>query len=168
MSNHAEEWFDVVDENDRPIGQKLRSEVHRLKLRHRAVHMFVQRADGALLIHKRTASKEEFPDVWTSSSCGHVNSGESYAEAAERELMEELGITTELHRCHKFDACPETSMEFTELFDCRWDGDVMPDPEEIQAIEWKQLSEIANRVRQLPDLFSPAFRLLFRWYRRQS
>ena len=163
MSDIAEEWFDVVDEDDQVIDQMRRADVHRLKLRHRAVHVFVWRTDGHLLIHKRTESKEEFPGLWTSSACGHVSAGEDYTISADRELTEELGFTTDLHRSHKFVACPDTSMEFTELFECQWDGDVTPDASEIQKVEWVAPAELAEDMSRRPKRYSPAFRLLFEW-----
>jgi isopentenyl-diphosphate Delta-isomerase len=159
-----EEWFDVVDETDAVVGQRARSEVHREKLRHRAVHVFVVRNDGCLLIHLRSESKEEFPGVWTSSAAGHVSAGESYRQSVTRELHEELGIKTPLNRLHKFDACPDTSMEFTELYECRWDGAVSADPEEIQQNDWVAIEELVGRLARRPEQFSPAFRLLFDWY----
>ena len=168
MSDTTEEWFDVVDENDQVIDQMRRADVHRLKLRHRSVHIFVWRSDGRLLIHKRTESKEEFPGVWTSSASGHVSSGEGYAIAADRELTEELGFTAELRRCHKFAACPDTCMEFTELFECQWDGDVTPDPGEIQKVEWVDRAELTDDMRKRPEKYSPAFRMLIEWYCKQA
>lgn len=167
MTDDSEEWFDVVDEDDQVIGRERRADVHRRKLRHRAIHVFVRRQDGALLIHQRTDSKEEFPGVWTSSASGHVSSGESYSEAADRELSEELGFSAPLRPCHRFQACPDTSMEFTELFECRWDGDIAPDPEEIQAVEWVQPQALAEQTAEQPQQFSPAFLLLFDWYLRE-
>lgn len=163
-ADKTEEWFDVVDDRDQVIERRPRSEVHRLKLRHRAVHVFVRRSDGRLLIHRRTETKEEFPGVWTSSASGHVSAGESYADSATRELTEELGISVPLQRCHRFEACPDTSMEFTELFECQWDGEIQPDPAEIQDTRWVDLGTLARDVAQQPDSFSPAFLLLFAWY----
>jgi len=162
-----EEWFDVVDESDAVIEQQTRSEVHRRKLRHRAVHIFVRRDDGRLLIHLRSQSKEEFPGVWTSSASGHVSADESYDESAVRELQEELGITAPLTRLQKFDACPDTSMEFTVLYECTWNGEVSADPEEIQQTEWVTVQELTERIAEQPGQFSPAFRLLFAWYTQQ-
>lgn len=167
MSSDSEEWFDIVDEHDQVTGRERRSEVHRQRLRHRAIHVFVRRSDGSLLIHQRTDTKEEFPGVWTSSASGHVSSGETYTASADRELTEELGFTAPLRRCHRFAACPETSMEFTELFECRWDGEVTPDPVEIQAVRWMQPDEVADWIASEPDQFSPAFLLLFDWYHSQ-
>ena len=161
---NEEEWFDVVDEHDCVIDRRKRSEVHREGLRHRAVHILVFRSDGLLLIHLRSDTKDEFPGVWTSSAAGHVSAGETYADTAPRELQEELGIQCPLQYLHKFDACPETSMEFTELYRGTWDGDLSPDPGEIQRVEWIRLQELNHRVADRPADFSPAFRLQFDWY----
>ena len=45
-----EEIFDVVNDRDEVIGQKSRSEIHRLKLNHRAVHVLVFNARGELFL----------------------------------------------------------------------------------------------------------------------
>jgi isopentenyl-diphosphate Delta-isomerase len=158
----AEELFDVVDEHDRVIDVKPRSEVHRLKLRHRAVHVFLFRSDGRMLIHLRSADKEEFPSVWTSSASGHVSSGEEYEVSAVRELEEELGINVPLRYLADFTACPDTSNEFTQLFLATSDDPVVADPHEIVETNWLLPAEILGRLRTSPKLFSPAFRLLFR------
>lgn len=162
----SEEQFDVVDDNDHVIDVLTRGEVHRRKLKHRAVHIFLFRSDGKMLIHLRTAEKEEFPSVWTSSASGHVSSGEDYASSAQRELLEELGIATPLERIGKFRACAETSNEFTELFTGRSDSAVTTDPEEIEDIRWADLPDIEREIHEFPEQFSPAFRLLFTEFRR--
>ena len=161
-----EEFFDVVDEHDNVIESLPRSEVHRRKLRHRAAHIFLFQTDGQMLIHLRSADKVEFPSVWTSSASGHVSSGEDYEPSAARELQEELGIDASLTRFGKFAACPETCNEFTELFIAQSDSSVVPDPREIQDIRWLLPDEIEREVAETPELFSPAFRLLFNAFRR--
>ncbi len=157
----AEELFDVVDDQDRVIQSLPRSEVHRRKLRHRAVHVLVFRTDGSMLIHKRSASKEEFPSVWTSSCSGHVSAGESYDETAPRELFEELGITATIVRRRKFCACADTSFEFTMLYTAVCDDEINPDFGEMTEVRWMNTADILNWVTTSPDDFSPAFRLLF-------
>ncbi len=158
----TEELFDVVDENDCVTSCLRRSEVHRLQLLHRAVHVFVYRSDGSMLIHKRSASKEEFPSVWTSSCSGHVSSGESYDETAPRELFEELGIKSDLQTVRKFAACPDTSFEFTMLYKAVSNDPIVPDPIEMTDIQWLSPKDILDWMESCPDEFSPAFRLLFR------
>lgn len=157
----AEEQFDVVDDDDRVLEQRARSEVHRLKLLHRATHVFVFRSDQTMLIHKRSPSKEEFPSVWTSSCSGHVSAGESYDESAPRELLEELGFQAPLSFLKKFAACPDTSYEFTVLYRTLFDGPISPDPDEMTEVKWMKPSEITAWIQSSPDDFSPAFRLLF-------
>lgn len=161
-----EEWFDVVDEQDVVQKQLPRSVVHRDRLLHRAVHMFLFRSDGCLLIHQRSPLKEEFPSVWTSSASGHVSAGETYDESAARELQEELGISTELQRLGKFSACPETSYEFTVLYRGCDDQPVDYDPQEMTAVLWLLPDDLSRWLEARPEEFSPAFRLLFEWYRR--
>jgi len=160
----SEEWFDVVNAQDQVIGTCRRSEVHRQKLLHRAVHVFLFRPNGEMLIHKRSASKEEFPSVWTSSCSGHVSSGDGYPETARRELLEELGIETDLRELQKFAACPETSMEFTMLYSGVWNCSVRPDSHEITDICWLTPLQISDWIVKAPQDFSPVFLLLFRWY----
>lgn len=157
----SEEMFDVVDEHNRVIDALPRSEVHRRGLRHRAVHVFVFRSDGRMLIHLRTDSKVEFPSVWTSSASGHVSSGEVADECAPRELLEELGIHCKLTYCLEVAACPETCMEFTRLYATVSDETIRPDPKEIADVRWLTVAEIQDELRVAPNLFSPAFYLLF-------
>src|SRR4051794_19553070 len=63
-----EERFDVVDDRDQILGQAPRSEVHAQHWLHRAVHIFVFNTRGELLIHQRTATKDECPLMFTSSA----------------------------------------------------------------------------------------------------
>lgn len=163
----AEELFDVVDELNRVIDVMPRSEVHRLKLRHRASHIFLFRTDGRMLIHLRAADKEEFPAVWTSSASGHVSSGDDYHESAVRELEEELGIQASLQQLAEFSACPETCNEFTVLYRATSDAEVVADPVEISDTKWLTLQQIDQELAKAPESFSPAFRLLFHGVRNQ-
>lgn len=167
-SSAAEELFDVVDQLDRVLGPRPRSEVHQLKLLHRAVHVFLFQPDGRLLIHKRTDCKEEFPSVWTSSCSGHVSAGESYDQTAPRELFEELSIdNAPLTPLHKFPASADTSWEFTTLYTATSTQTPQPDPVEIAAIQWLFPDEISAWISRSPQDFSPAFLLLFRWFRQK-
>ncbi|MCA9049194.1 MAG: glycerol-3-phosphate 1-O-acyltransferase PlsY [Planctomycetaceae bacterium] len=162
----AEEMFDVVDEQDRVIDTRPRSYVHAQRLRHRAVHVFLFRTDGSMLIHLRHPDKEEFPNVWTSSASGHVSAGEDYSAAAVRELREELGVQADLNRSLRVAACPETSNEFTELFTACSDEPIRADPQEISDIRWVRPEDAETEVSSQPECFSPAFRVLFREFRR--
>ncbi|MFO1435959.1 MAG: NUDIX domain-containing protein [Gammaproteobacteria bacterium] len=88
-----EEIFAVVDEFDQVIDYRPRSVVHRLGLRHRAVHVWVYNPQGEVLLQKRSVRKECFPGLWDSSAAGHVDRGEEH-DCAVRELGEERGGTS--------------------------------------------------------------------------
>jgi 16S rRNA (adenine1518-N6/adenine1519-N6)-dimethyltransferase len=164
----TEEIFDVVDDEDRVVGQAPRSEVHRRGLLHRAVHIFVFNSRGELLLQRRSATKDEFPLCYTSSASGHLGTGETYDECAPRELQEELGLTSPIEFLAKFPASRETANEHTVLYWTVTDDPPMPDPGEIDCIEFREPREIAAMVEREPERFAPPFRVLFRWYWRSE
>jgi 16S rRNA (adenine1518-N6/adenine1519-N6)-dimethyltransferase len=162
----AEEIFDVVDEEDRVLGQAPRSEVHARGLLHRAASIFVFNSRGQLLLQKRSAAKDEFPLCYTASASGHLNAGESYDACAPRELKEELGLGAPLERLQKFAAGPETANEHTVLY--RTFCDELPDFDEgeIESVGFFDLAEIDAMLATSPEQFAPPFRVMFSWYAR--
>ncbi len=87
------EWVDVVDDNDRVVETVTRAQVRAENLHHRAVSIAVLGSDGRLLVHRRANTKDVWPSMWDLAAGGVVAAGESYEDAARRELVEELGIT---------------------------------------------------------------------------
>lgn len=86
------EYFDVLDENGEKTGRtKLRQEVHRDGDWHRSVDVFVVRGDE-LLLQKRCATKDSYPDMWDLSCGGHISAGESSLETAVRVRSSEFGL----------------------------------------------------------------------------
>jgi isopentenyl-diphosphate delta-isomerase type 1 len=165
----AEEIFDVVNEQDEVIGQERRSEVHRLGLRHRAVHMFVFNAKGELFLQKRSMSKDTFPGVWDSSSSGHLDTGETYDACAVRELREELGWSTSQagEKLFKLDACEETGQEFVWVYRCQGEGPFQLHPEEIETGGWFKPEEITQWMKAHPQEFAPALLKIWDLFRIQ-
>jgi 16S rRNA (adenine1518-N6/adenine1519-N6)-dimethyltransferase len=160
----VEEIFDVVDEQDRVIGQAPRSVVHARRLLHRAVHIFVLNPQGEILLQKRSALKDEFPSRYTTSASGHLSAGEDYETAAPRELEEELGITGPLKRLAKFPASRETAYEHTVVYEMTTDQTPRIDAHEIDAATFHSVAEIEEMLARDPEAFSPCFATLFAWY----
>jgi len=52
-------------------------------------------ADGKVLLCHRHPARKWYPDVWDLPG-GHIEPGESAADALQRELLEELGVHVEL------------------------------------------------------------------------
>jgi isopentenyldiphosphate isomerase len=92
----SDELLDLVDENDQVTGQKKRSDIYREGMSNfRVVNLFLINSKGELWIPRRSAHKRIFPLCLDMSMGGHVASGESYEEALQRELQEELNIDLE-------------------------------------------------------------------------
>ncbi len=59
---------------------------------HITVHICIFSPDGKMLIQKRSKNKKGWADLWDITAAGSVIAGESSAEGAHRELIEEMGI----------------------------------------------------------------------------
>lgn len=82
----------VVDEVDKVVGAAPLKEVWREGYYHRIVRIMVEDDRGRVLLQKRSANMDLYPNCWDHSAAGHVDEGETYEQAAARELQEELGI----------------------------------------------------------------------------
>ena len=81
----------VVDENDNVIGAEYMFDAIEKKMLRKVSRVFVFDQQGKILVQRRSASVVR-PLLLDQSVGGHVDEGETYYEAAERELMEELGL----------------------------------------------------------------------------
>ncbi len=159
----------MVNDRDEVIGHEIRREVHRLGLKHRAVHVFIFNREGKLFLQKRSMRKDNFPGAWDSSASGHLDRGEEYDTCARREVREELGVvlSAPLERLFKVDACAETGQEFAWVYRGNWDGEFILQEEEIETGGWFDLEEIERWTRTRPQEFASAFLLIWARYRKE-
>ncbi len=91
------ESFMILNPDGTPSGIiKPREKVHRDGDLHGASHIFIYRHHQGsidILLQKRSPDKDSFPGCLDTSSAGHLDPGETFEQAAYRELEEELGIT---------------------------------------------------------------------------
>jgi len=161
-----EEIFDVVNERDEVINAKPRSEVHRLGLKHRAVHVLVFNSRGEVFLQKRSMKKDREPRKWDSSTSGHVDSGEDYDACSVRELREEIGLIVEKapERLFKIAACPETDAEFVRVYRCQAEGPFQLHPDEIERGGWFAPEKITRWIAEKPGDFASAFRRIWKMF----
>ena len=158
-----DEYFDVVNERDEPVGRARRREVHARGLWHRAVHVLVFNAAGEVFLQQRSWTKDLSPGLWDSSCSGHVDAGEYYDPAAVRELGEELGLQLAAppERWRRIEACAETGWEFCWVYRLRHEGPFVLHPEEIQAGAWLEPGELTRRMAARPQDYGRPFRLIW-------
>ena len=156
------EQFDLVDKNDQVIGKATRHEVHKHKLLHRAVHVFVFNQKGELFLQKRSRWKDAHPSKWDSSASGHVNAGDTYDETAPREVREELGVNTQVERIGKIAACPNTGQEFVHLYRALHNGPFVLPRSEIESGSFFPLQIIERWIQARPQDFATGFLECFR------
>lgn len=140
--------FDIVNEKDEIIGQTERSEAHAKGLMHRASHVWIFNKKGEFLLQKRSAGKDTCPNMWTSSVCGHVDAGESYEDAAVREIIEEIGLeeAPTIKEIGYEKAVPETAMEFTKLYIAKSEGPFRFPEDEISELRWVSIEEMDRMI----------------------
>ncbi|MEU2298743.1 NUDIX domain-containing protein [Streptomyces antibioticus] len=88
-----DELIERVDERDRVLGVVRRDEAVRHGWLHRVAVTVCRDRDGRILVHRRSRHVSRFPGCYEVAVGGAVAVGESYEEAARRELGEEMGVS---------------------------------------------------------------------------
>lgn len=135
----ADELVDLVDARDHVIGTATVAECVREGLLHRAVAVLVVRSDGKFVLQCRSKRDRWHPGLLTISSTGHVKKGESYGNAAKREMFEELGLRARIKRVKKYLVPPIsvgglTEYEWATLYACHTDSPCTIDPVELGGV----------------------------------
>lgn len=160
----TEEMVDVVNGSDEVVGKAPRKSIHKTELLHRAVHIFLIDPQGRMWLEKRSMNVDTFPGHYSSAAAGHVRSGESYLQGAEREVLEEIGIPgLRLERMHRFPATPERKNEFLEFYVAR--SDLKPKGhEDAEGYYLFTTAEIDGMIAR-GEKFNQLFLDCFKWYK---
>ncbi|MFA6428161.1 MAG: NUDIX domain-containing protein [Candidatus Buchananbacteria bacterium] len=86
------ERLDLVSDDDKIIGQETRENIHKHGLLHREIHVWFYTPNGELIFQHRAKNKDTFPDLLDATVGGHVDLGDTYEQAAIREVQEETGL----------------------------------------------------------------------------
>jgi len=135
-----------VTADDSVIGPVERGEAHAKEIMHRSGIVFLLRSDGRVLIQHRSPTKRIFPDCDDASCAFHVKYGESYEGAAERELVEETGVSAPLKYLGKFSHHDQPERQMVAVFSCTSDKHVILDKNEATSAEFRTKEEIDEIV----------------------
>lgn len=86
------ELLDVINEKGKVLFTKDRKSIYLDGNLHRTVHIWIINSKKELLVQKRGANKDTYPNLWAISTAGHVKAGDNSIETALRELKEEVGV----------------------------------------------------------------------------
>lgn len=110
---------------------------------HLVIHVCIFNSRNQLLIQQRQPFKDGWPNMWDVTVGGSALQGESSTQAAERELLEEIGLELDLS-----DARPNFTINFANGFDDYYILEQEVDltilhlqEEEVQAVRWASKEE---------------------------
>lgn len=159
------ELFDILNEKGEKTGiLKERDAVHRDGDCHGSVHIWICR-EGKVLLQKRKENKESFPGYYDAAATGHVGAGETFEQAAVRELYEEMHIKAResdfikafdeiMHVDSEFLGKRFISNEYTRIFVLKNSvdlSDLSYQKEEISGILWIAFDELLLKLA--PDKY---------------
>jgi isopentenyl-diphosphate delta-isomerase len=147
-------------------------EVHQKGLKHKAVSVFVMNG-SRVLIQQRALVKYHTPGLWANSCCTHPDWDEDPLACAVRRLREELGIEglSPVHR-DRVEYRAEVGgglieHEVVDIYLAEATADLATplNPDEVQAVEWVELSALSQAVAKTPEKFTPWLRIYLAEYR---
>jgi len=159
-----EEQVVLVNRNDEPVGTMEKMKAHEQAVLHRAFSIYIFNSKGEVLLHRRALEKYHSGGLWTNTCCSHPRPGEDIADAANRRLMEEMGMEASLtHLFHFVYKSPMenglTEHELDHVFLGISDDAPNPVPEEV--CEWKYVDPevLIAAIDIAPEQYTSWFKL---------
>ena len=165
----SEEKVILVDKNDNQIGFMPKLEAHQKGVLHRAFSIFIFNNKYELLLQKRASSKYHSGGLWTNTCCSHPRQDEDILDAANRRLIEEMGIETILRKVYEFTYKAELDNDLTEHeFDHVFYGVYNEDPEinsdEADDFKWIDMDSLYEDIKKNGDIYTVWFKIAFEYF----
>jgi len=160
VSSESEELI-RVDAQDNVVGFASKGICHDGEgLLHRAFSVFLFDKDGRVLLQQRSEHKRLWPLFWSNSCCSHPRRGEEVPQAAQRRVLEELGVRSDLHFVYKFQyeaqfADAGSENELCSVFVGGCESEIVVNDNEIAAWRFVEVEELTQQMRDKPDEFTP-------------
>ena len=166
MASAPPEQFETYDADGLRLSLVARSEVHRRGLWHRASNVLLFDHDGRLHIQRRAAGKDVWPNAWDISVGEHLQPGETFEQAAQRGLAEELSVynvvlTAVGDMVRAQIEIPELDIrdfEMQQSFRGVYAGPITSDPAEVADVKLITLDALARAITAKPNDFTPWLR----------
>ncbi len=157
--------IDVVDHADKPIGIIPRGLVFQEHASFRVTHNLVVNTHGELLIQQIASTRNRHPGYWGSSVAAYMFAGESYEAAANRRLVEELGVrNVALRYLGKTSMIDEGCFKFIAVFSGTSDGPFTFDHAHVARLEFVSISRLHELIDTGSRRFTPTFLEVLRFY----
>ncbi|MET9098649.1 NUDIX domain-containing protein [Streptomyces antibioticus] len=145
----VDELIERVDERDRVLGVVRRDWAIRHGWLHRVAVTVCRDRDGRILVHQRSRHVPRFPGCYEVAVGGAVAVGESYEEAARRELGEEMGVGAARVRCVlRFLNRSGLSPHWLAVHETVVPDSLAPSAEEVAWHGWLEESELFAFMRR--------------------
>lgn len=148
---HHDELLDIVDFNDQVIGQKYRSEIYATKVSNfRVINALLINSNKHVWIPRRSATKKLFPLCLDASVGGHVAAGESYEQAFERELQEELNIKLSdvtYHLLAKLSPHEHGVSAYMHVYLITTDKEPIYNTDDFISASWYEITELQSIIK---------------------
>ncbi len=148
----------IVDDQDREIGTAPLADVWRKGTYHRIVRIMVEDGQGRVLLQKRSGRMHLYPNRWDNSAAGHVDEGDTYRQAAARELTEELDISdVQLHEVLRYRTNNTFEGRILNRFNVLYRAIIDPaipiyaSPEEVESVQWFTAAEMKDMIAKHPE-----------------
>jgi 8-oxo-dGTP diphosphatase len=162
----ANEYFDIVDENNNKTGQKkLRSVVHNNGSWHRTVHIYYfmkKDSEYYFLVHLRSKENDLCPNMWDTRFGGHLKSGQNIEQTILSELEEEIGLKADIKYFIPGPIIKRGEFlnnEFTYVYYYQGAEDISSlkfIDNEVQEIKWLSAQDIIKEMKNNSNVWAPS------------
>ncbi len=156
------EAIDLVDISNNVIGTTDVENAHKQKQLHRVVGVLLFDLKGNLYL--QNGNKYNKYDL---SVGGHVGQGETYEQAAHREMQEELGVEVPLIHMGTFLSSNAKLGHFWAIYQGELPLDWNSSPtEEVASVIKMNMQEVLEKLKLSPELFTHGFINVFNEFNR--
>jgi len=152
----------LVNKEDKIIGTESKEECHKGNgILHRAFSVLIFNKTNEILLTQRSKFKKLWPFFWDNTCSSHPLKGQSYIQAGQKRLKEELGFSCSLKLIDKFQYQASYKNIGSENEICALligeynQGKIKPDSKEIADWKWLDLKKLQEDFEKNPQRYTP-------------